>query len=130
MTSYNVQDRLHEWMADTIAREDPLGGDDWGYCASLQVQQAPQGSVPLWALMVSLRGPFLGQPPLCATILLQGAGGVPQEQGVRAVVTSIMGQLRQAFEQQKSAMVKAPGLGLDGLGKIPGIKGALKQGPN
>jgi hypothetical protein len=128
MTSFDVQARIHEWMADTIAREDPLGGDDWGYCASLQVQPTPQGPVPLWAIMVSLRGPFLTQPPMCAVLLLTGAGGVPQEQGVRAIVSKIMGELRQAFEQQKTNMVKAPGLGLNGL--PAGFKGALKQGPN
>jgi hypothetical protein len=130
VTAFSIQDRITGWMADQIAREDPIGGDDWGYCASLQVQQTPNGAVPLWALMLSLRGPFLRQPPICATLLLAGAGGVPQEQGVRAIVTSIMGQLRQAFEQQKASMVKAPGLGLEGLGKIPGLKGAMKQGPN
>jgi len=128
MKHFDVQARIHGWMADQIAAEDPLGADEWGYCASLQVQQAQQGAVPLWALMVSLRGPFLGQPPMCATILLAGAGGVPQEQGVRAIVTSVMGQLRQAFEQQKTGMVKAPGLGLNGL--PAGLKGAMKQGPN
>ena len=126
MTSFDVQERIHGWMASQIAAEDPLEADEWGYCASLQVQQTPKGAVPLWAIMVSLRGPFLGQPPICATLLLNGAGGVPQEQGVRAIVTSIMGQLRQAFQQQKTAMVKAPGLGLEGL-LNPGIKGAMKQ---
>jgi hypothetical protein len=129
VTPYDVQARIHEWMASQIAIEDPLEADEWGYCASLQVQQTPQGAVPLWAIMVSLRGPFLGQPPMCATLLLQGAGGVPQEQGVRVLVTKIMGQLRQAFAQQKTSMVKAPGLGLEGL-LNPGLKGAMKQGPN
>jgi len=119
-------------MADAIAKEDPLGGDDWGYCASLQValQQTPQGTgaVPQWAVMVSLRSPFLGQPPLCATMLLSGAGGVPAEQLVTTVTAKMVSDLRQAIAQQKTGMVKAPGLGLPGL--PAGLKGALKQGPN
>lgn len=126
MTAYGIGDRIHEWMADQIKIEDPLDGDGFGYHAALQLQQkqTPQGIAlaPLWAFVVSIRSPFLGQPPINATTTFPD--GNPPESVVRALVKNMTGQLRQAFEQQKTSMVRAPGLGL------PGLPGVPKQGPN
>jgi hypothetical protein len=126
MTAFSIQDRITGWMADQIGKEDPLDGDDFGYHATMAAMQTPKGDAIIWIILVTLRAPFLGQQPIGATGKLQG--NTPSEAAVRQIVTKLVTDLRQEHQRQKTAMIKAPGLGLPGgLSSLPG---ALKQGPN
>jgi hypothetical protein len=122
VTVFSIADRVTGWMADQLAKEDPLGGDDWGFAAALHLQDTPKGPQTSWRLLMTLRAPFLGQPPIGASIGL--IADMPPEQAVRHFVTKMTGDLRAEFERRKGNMVNAPGLNL------PGLPGAMKQGPN
>jgi hypothetical protein len=121
MTVYSISDRMAGWITDQIGKEDPLDGDEWGYGLSLDTVQTPAGNTAAWVILVSLRAPFLGRPPIAASMKLTG---MPPEPLIRQVVKKLVSDLRQAFEQQKTGMVNAPALNL------PGLPGAMKQGPN
>jgi hypothetical protein len=126
VTVFSIQDRITGWMADQIGKEDPLDGDDWGHAAAMQVTDTAKGPQVSWRLLMTLRGPFLGQAPIGASIGLMTDS--PPEQAVRHFTAKMMGDLRQEFGKRKTNMVRAPGLNLPG--GLTGLPGALKQGPN
>jgi hypothetical protein len=122
VTTFRIQERIEEWMADQLGKEDPLNGDDWGYAAALMLTDTDNGPKHTWRLMVTLRSPFLGQPPIPASIGL--IAEMPPEQAVRHFAAKMVADLRAEFERRKRGMANAPGLNL------PGLPGAMKQGPN
>lgn len=93
----------------------------------MMMTDAGNGPKITWRLMMTLRSPFLGQPPIPTSIGL--IADIPPEQAVRHFTTKMMSDLRGAFEQQKTNMAKAPGLNLSGLPGLPGAA-AMRQGPN
>ena len=96
-----IADRIAGWVDDQLAKEDPLGGYEWGRHVEMAVAQTPQGDAIVWVILITLRGPFLGQDALGSTLKL-AAANIPPEPAVRTAVTRATEGLRKAFDLRKS----------------------------
>lgn len=100
MTTFSIAERVEGWIDDQLAKEDPLGADEWGRHVTMAVMGTPQGDAILWIILITLRGPWLGQDALGSTTKLQA--NIPPEQAVRMGVKRAAEGLRKAFEIKKA----------------------------
>jgi hypothetical protein len=120
MAVFSIHDRVTGWVDDQLAAEDPLDADEWGRHLTMLAVQTPKGDAIVWVLLVTMRGPFLGQDPIGSTSKFQA--NVPPEAGVRAAVTRAVESLRKAFEIKKREGF-TPGNGHKPAGLPPGLMG-------
>jgi hypothetical protein len=120
VTAFSILDRITGWVDDQLAKEDPLGADEWGRHVTMAIMPTQQGDAILWVILVTLRGPFLGQDVIGNTSKL--AANIPPEVAVRTSVTRAVENLRKAFEAHKRAGF-TPGNGHNQAGLPPGLSG-------
>ena len=120
MTAFSIAERIEGWVDDQIAKEDPLDGDEWGRHVTMAAMQTQQGDAIVWVILITLRGPFLGEDVIGSAVKLQA--NIPPEPAVRMSVTRAVENLRKAFEIRKSQGF-APGNGHDQAGLPPGLLG-------
>lgn len=121
MTTFSVHDRITGWVDDQLAKEDPLAADEWGRHLTMAAVRTERGDAIVWVLLVTMRGPFLGQDAIGSTGKFQA--NIPQEAAVRASVTRAVESLRKAFGIQKSAGFPK-GNGHNQAGLPPGLRKA------
>jgi hypothetical protein len=120
MALFSIHDRITGWVTDQLAQEDPLDGDEWGHHVTMGAMQAPQGDAVLWIILITLRGPYLGQDVIGSMSKL--AANIPPEAAVRTSVTRAVENLRKAFEIKKREGF-TPGNGHKQAGLPPGLMG-------
>jgi hypothetical protein len=120
MAAFGIHDRITGWVDDQLAKEDPLGADEWGRHVTMAAVQTPQGDAIMWIILITLRGPFLGEDVIGSTSKLQA--NIPPEPAVRTSVTRAVENLRKAFEVRKGQGF-APGNGHGQAGLPPGLMG-------
>jgi hypothetical protein len=120
VATFSIHDRITGWVDDQLAKEDPLGADEWGRHVTMAAMQTSQGDAIVWVILVTLRGPFLGEDVIGSTSKLQA--NIPPEVAVRTSVTRAVENLRKAFEIRKSQGFP-PGNGHNQAGLPPGLMG-------
>jgi hypothetical protein len=120
VTAFSIHDRITGWVDDQLAKEDPLDGDEWGRHVTMAAMSTQQGDAIVWIILVTLRGPFLGEDVIGSTSKLQA--NIPPEPAVRTSVTRAVENLRKAFELRKRQGF-APGNGHNQAGLPPGLTG-------
>lgn len=120
MSVFSIHDRIAGWVDDQLAKEDPLGADEWGRQITMAVMATPQGDAIIWVILITLRSPYLGQDALGS--VTKAAANIPQEAALRKGVTSAVENLRKAFALRKSQGF-APGNGHSQQGLPPGLTG-------
>lgn len=120
MTAFSIHDRITGWVDDQLAKEDPLDGDEWGRHVTMAVMGTQNGDAIVWVILITLRGPYLGQDVIGSTSKLPA--NIPPEAAVRTSVTRAVENLRKAFEIKKREGF-APGNGHDQAGLPPGLMG-------
>lgn len=71
MTAFSIHDRITGWVDDQIAKEDPLDGDEWGRHVTMAALQTQQGDAIVWVILITIRGPFLGEDVIGSMVKLQ-----------------------------------------------------------
>lgn len=120
MSIFSISDRITGWITDQLAKEDPLNADEWGHHLTMAAIKTERGDAIVWVLLVTIRGPFLGQDAIGSTIKFQA--NIPQETAVRTAVTQAAENLRKAFQVSKSHGLPK-GNGHDQAGLPPGLLG-------
>ncbi len=105
MAVFSIEDRITGWVDDQLAREDPMGGDEWGRHITMAVMGTPQGDAIVWIILITLRGPLLGQDVIGSTTKL--AANIPPEKAVRAGITKAVENLRKTFVMQRDGLPPA-----------------------
>lgn len=121
MTVFSIHDRITGWVDDQLAKEDPLGADEWGRHLTMSVTQTPKGDSIGWVLLVTLRSPWLGQDAIGSRAKFRS--NFPQEAVVRVGVTGCVADLRREFEARKAAGFPK-GNGHNQAGLPPGLRKA------
>jgi hypothetical protein len=96
---FAVHDRIAGWVDDQLAKEDPLGADEWGRHVSMAMVATPNGDAIVWVILITIRAPFLGLDAIGNTAKL--AANIPAETAVRSHVTRQMETLRKEFARRK-----------------------------
>ena len=99
MSTFSIHDRIVAWVDDQLAKEDPLGGDEWGRQVSMAVAPTPNGDAIVWCFLVTLRAPFLGLDAIGTTFKL--AANVPPENAVRVNTAKAVENLRREFTRRR-----------------------------
>lgn len=99
MSTFSIHDRVTGWVDDQIAKEDPLGGDEWGRQVSMVIAPTPNGDAIIWVILLTLRAPFLGLDPIGTTLKI--AANVPAETAVRANTAKAVENLRREFTRRR-----------------------------
>lgn len=119
MAIFSIEERVTGWVDDQLAKEDPLGADEWGRHVTMGAMQTPKGDAILWVILITLRSPWLGQDSLGTTTKIPA--NIPNETVVRNHVTRAVENLRKAFETKKAeGFPKGNG---HGQGLPPGLAG-------
>ena len=98
MSTFGISDRIVAWVDDQLAKEDPLGGDEWGRQVSMAIMPTPNGDAIVWCFLITLRAPFLGLDAIGTTFKL--AANVPPENTVRTHTTKAVENLRKEFTRR------------------------------
>ena len=98
MSTFSIHDRVTAWVDDQIAKEDPLGGDEWGRQVSMAIAPTPNGDAIIWCFLITLRAPFLGLDAIGTTFKLPV--NVPPENAVRLNTTGAVENLRKEFARR------------------------------
>jgi hypothetical protein len=100
MAAYSISERVTGWLADALAKETALSGEEFGYEVTALFQPTPQGNVVAWFLLMTLRSPLLGQDALGASTVV--TANMPAEAGVREFATTSAELLRKSFDDVKA----------------------------
>lgn len=99
MNLFSIHDRITFWVDDQLAKEDPLGADEWGRHVSMVLAPTPNGDAVIWCFLITIRAPFLGLDPIGNTFKI--AANVPAEAAVRANVSQAAENLRREFARRR-----------------------------
>jgi hypothetical protein len=101
MGAFSIHDRITAWVDEQLAKEDPLGADEWGRHVTMALMSTPNGDAIVWVILITLRAPFLGLDAIGNTAKLQA--NIPAEAAVRSAVTRQVQGLRQEFIRRRGA---------------------------
>jgi hypothetical protein len=119
MGAYSIADQIASWLADELAETSTITGEVFGYAVTMMPVPTPKGDAIIWAILVTLRSPYLGADHLGSGTKLQANN--PPESAVRHAARQSAEALRAAFEQAKQDGLKAAA---NGTRQLPeGLKG-------
>jgi hypothetical protein len=106
MSASDISEELRAWMRAEIDAQ--CFGEDFGFDVIPQATITPQGeAVALYVLIVTMRSPLLGQPPLLHVAGISSPR--PARDDVRQVVTAALQGLRAVAAQVMAGANGQPG---------------------
>jgi hypothetical protein len=117
MSVFGISDRIAGWVDDQLAKEDPLGADEFGRHVSMAIMATPNGDAIVWVILITIRAPFLGLDAIGNTAKL--AANIPAETAVRATVAKQAQTLRTEFARRRGDGLPVA----NGKGVPPGLLG-------
>lgn len=119
MTVFSISRRITAWVDDELDEASRLSGEEFGREVSMTAGTTPKGDAIIWLILVTLRSPFLGEPPIGSLGKIQG--NFPSEPVVRHTVRSSAESVRKEFERKQSeGLPQGNGHGHD---LPPGLRG-------
>lgn len=95
MAAVDVSEELRAWLRAEIDAQ--CFGEDFPFEVIPQVQVTPQGTAVQYVIIIQMRAPLLGQPPLLH--VASASSPRPPREDVRQVVTAALQGLRALSRQ-------------------------------
>lgn len=102
----DLEQEVRGWVAAVISAQ--RFGQDFGYALTWGPAQTPGGLMISWTILVTLRSPLLGQPPIGHVVQLVSPSALT-EAAVTQAVSGAITALRAAHEQAKRPPAAPPG---------------------
>lgn len=105
MSASDITSELRAWLAAEIDAQ--CFGEDFGFDVAMQAAMTPQGAAVQYVLIVTMRAPLLGQPPLVHVAAI--ASPRPSRDDIKQVVTGGLQGLRKLSAQVLAGANGGPG---------------------